>query len=178
MGRSIGSTRRGRLFNLNDMSRSKKSYVPYMDNSSKILIYTFGTFPYKKELSKFFGDYFVFGKLKRDFEDFARLIVKDRPKLILGIARSTGNYSQFEKEAINRFNKTGIISRAGSSSYELYYPKKGYKSIGLSDKPTDSFCNWTMYKIAEYVNKLKIRSMFVHITGKDLKCLIEFLNEN
>lgn len=141
-----------------------------------MLVYTFRTFPYKSALSKFCDNYFVFGKLKDDLKKFVRIVGQRRPDLIVGIAKSSKNYSRFERKAINQFNKTGVISKDGAPSYKLYYPSKGYKAIKLSDKPTDSFCNWTMYKIAEYINKSKTRLMFVHIKEKDIKKLLIYLS--
>jgi len=128
-----------------------------------MLVYTFRTFPEIEKLKEIFGEVFVFGKLKEDFEKFTKIIEIKKPKYILGVAKGK-NVSQLEKYAINIFGKTGIIDKNGVERIELYIPKELENDLKISVKPTSSFCNWTMYKIGSYLleNKLKTKLMFVH----------------
>ncbi len=129
-----------------------------------MIIYTFRTFPWIDELPR---DSFVFGKLNEDFEKFKEVILRNKPDLILGIAKS--DKTRVETRAINRFNKTKKIIKDGPESYSLYTPDfaKGFK---LASKPTDSFCNWTMYKIANFLEeeKLSTKLSFIHTTKENL----------
>jgi hypothetical protein len=52
------------------------------------MIYTFRTSPFKDELQKQFKEVFIFGSLKKDFEEFKRKIAESKPKYIIGIAKT------------------------------------------------------------------------------------------
>lgn len=116
-----------------------------------------------EKLKKIFGEVFIFGKLKNDFEKFIKIIETKKPKYILGIAKGK-NVSQFEQYAINKFGKIGVIDKNGVEKIKLYIPRELKKDFKISTKTTSSFCNWTMYKIGSYLleNKLKTKLMFVH----------------
>lgn len=134
--------------------------------TNNMVVYTFRTFPEIEKLKENFGEVFVFGKLKEDLEKFIKIIETKKPKYVLGVAK-TKNVSQFEKYAINKFGQMGTINKNGLSKIELYVPKKIDKGFQISTKTTNSFCNWTMYKIGEYLLKygLDIKFMFVHYSA-------------
>ena len=138
-----------------------------------MLIYTFRTNPFKNKLLEKFPNLFIFGKLKEDFNKLSESIINNNPDYILGIASS--NNSRFEPVAINKFKKTKKISIQGQKQYDLFIPQSNIKK---SFSPTDSFCNWTMYKIAEFIekNKLSTKLIFAHLEQNDLPNLIRTLN--
>ncbi len=129
----------------------------------KILYYTFRTCPFKDKIP----DAFVFGKLKEDLIAFIEKIRSEKPDIIMGIAKS-GNSSYFERIAINQFNNAKKISKDGKEFYELSLPKNPI--FAVSNNSTDSFCNWTAYKIADFLenNGLNTRLRFIHLREEDL----------
>jgi pyrrolidone-carboxylate peptidase len=130
---------------------------------NKLIVYTFRTFPEIEKLREIFGEIFIFGKLKEDLKKFTKIIEIKKPKYILGVAKGK-SVSQLEKYAINKFGKIGVIDKNGVKKIKLYIPKELEKNFKISTKATSSFCNWTMYKIGNYLlkNKLKTKLMFVH----------------
>lgn len=134
----------------------------------KSLFYTFRTFPHIEKIPSTF----VFGKLKEDFEKFSSIILKEKPDIIIGIAHSHNGLSRFETIAVNQFNGNKKVNKYGPRSISLYFPEN--KGIDKSEKYTDSFCNWTAYKISEFVrnNNLNVKVSFVHITEVDLDKII------
>jgi len=106
---------------------------------------------------------FIFGPLKKDFEVFSKTILEVKPKYIIGFA-NISTKSHIESLTVNKFGKKGRILSDGADSYALYLPKRS--QFAVSNKPTNSFCNWTMYKIAELIEKekLKTKLIFVHVT--------------
>ena len=143
-------------------------------NHMKILLYTLSTFPDIQSLSRF--QPFIFKKLKTDFQNFTRHILKTKPTLIIGVARSA-NSSHFEIKAVNRFNRNKKINAYGIAEYPLTYPSQGFGKIGVSSRFTDTFCNWTMYKISEFINSSSIGLQFVHIHPRDISDLISYLSQ-
>ena len=139
----------------------------------KILLYTFRTFPRIGELSELNTELFVFGKLKEDLPKFLEMLKNLQPDIIIGIAKSTSNISRFETKAVNIFNKTKKVSKDGREYYSLNYPSGGYGNIKVNNSYTDSFCNWTMYKIAE---NTKVKHQFVHMAKSGMKDFIEYLS--
>src|SRR3989344_4304635 len=131
---------------------------------------TFRTFPFKDKIPRAF----VFEKLNKDFITFSEKILRKKPEIIIGIAKSE-NSSRFEKLAINQFNKTKKVSLGGKNSFDLDLPEN--LIFPVSDKPTNSFCNWTAYKLKEFLdnNKLDIKLIFVHIGEKDINKLSSIL---
>lgn len=135
----------------------------------KILVYSFRTFPFLKDLENSFGEIVVLGKLNTDLEKLKEIIVRDKPDIILGIAAAKNSSSQ-ESTAINKFHGTKLINKSGVYTYPLNILNIDIK---LRKTTTDSFCNWTMYKISEYIleNNLKCKNSFIHISPKDLDLL-------
>jgi hypothetical protein len=138
----------------------------------KTLYYTFRTFPWLDDLKNIADqDIFVFGNLKNDFENFKMIIETERPDLIIGVAKSPHQGSQFEAYAINNFNSKKIDKESNQQLLELYCPN--IKNIIINDTPTNSFCNWTMFKIAQYLKEkcLKSKLIFIHIVSSDIRQL-------
>lgn len=132
----------------------------------KVLIYTFRTSPFTAELEEQFGQKpFIFGRLKEDLEKFKKLIDETQPELIIGFAKSPYKYSLIEAKAINRFNKSKSIVKNGVAEYKLHLPEQIPTGMKVRQEGTDSFCNWTMYKLAAYVEDSKLT--FIHL-GTDL----------
>jgi len=132
-----------------------------------MIIYSFRTFPWITELP---SNTIIFGKLNEDFEKFREIVLHDKPDLILGLAKA--DKTRVETQAINRFNKSKKIIAGGPESYDLYLPNFA-EDLNLASKPADSFCNWTMYKIANLIEeeKLETRLSFIHLCDKDFKFL-------
>lgn len=133
----------------------------------KTMCYTFRTFPELNILEKYFGQVFVFGKLKENLEKFKEIILEQDPDLILGIANN--KKSSIKPIAINNFGKNKKVSKEGKNFYDLFIPEELSKVIPISRFKDDTFCNWTAYKIAEYIeeNNLETRLSFVHLNMKD-----------
>ena len=135
-----------------------------------MLIYTFRTCPFKDKLQEYFPELFVFGNLKQDMNVFCQQILEKKPKHILGIAK--GDFSRCEIVAINRFNNKKI-NKTGTNEYKLEI----IRTIQESNQPTHSFCNWTMYKIAEFIDKqnMDIKLSFIHSTKQDVDKILVHL---
>jgi len=137
-----------------------------------ILFYTFRTFPWFDDLKSIIGqDVFVFGKLKEDLEKFKKLIDENQPDIIIGIAKSPHQSSQMEAYAINNFHGKKIDKNSKIELYKLHCPK--IENIKLNDRPSNTFCNWTMYKISEYLDQKNIdtKLIFIHTKKDDLHLL-------
>lgn len=139
----------------------------------KYLIYTFRTFPQIAELQKL-GTVIVLGKLKQDIQELYRYIELHQPDLIIGVATTT-DLSRFESKAVNIFNR-GKVSREGVEEYPLNIPINPF--FRINTKYTTTFCNWAMYKIAEFkdVRNLSLQHQFIHLNLKDLTKLHGVLN--
>ncbi|MCK5022072.1 MAG: hypothetical protein KAR54_02390 [Candidatus Pacebacteria bacterium] len=138
--------------------------------NTKILVFTFRTFPWTDDLIMEFGSLQIFGKLKESIDIFCESILKTKPNLIIGVAKSEKDYSTFEKYTVNKFNN-GIIEKGGKNKFELDTPKKYSDKFKIRKEPTKSFCNYGMYKIKSFLNKndLNIPFVFVHILQEDIK---------
>lgn len=141
-----------------------------------LLTYTFRTFPYKDNLP---SSTFVFGKLKADFICFQQKILAAQPNYIVGVAY-TDEDSRFEPIALNAFGKNGIVSKGSAGQLDLYVPPF-FDSFGfkLAQRPTRTFCNWTMFKTAEFLsdNRLPAKLIFMHVRGQDVHSVKALLGE-
>lgn len=145
---------------------------------ANVLFYTFKSFPFKDVLP---SNTFILGKLSSDIKDFQQTILKSQPELIIGVG-AVRDFSRFERIAVNRFNN-GSVSKYSKEQFDLAFPEKGFDSIRLSYEPTKSFCNWSAFKLAEFIqeNNLNSKLSFVHINRKDrtkLLKLIDYLNNH
>lgn len=140
----------------------------------KIVSYTFRTNTYAKNLG--LKNIFVFGKLKRDVRSFQKILLKENPEYILGIAIIKKGFSRFESVAVNQFHGKKIHRALGKEKYALFVPERN-RPFRVSKIPSQSFCNWTMYVIAEFLEqaKLPVKYMFVHLHPKDIDIFNEFL---
>lgn len=135
-----------------------------------ILVYTFRTFPYTEDLSDIFPNIVIIRKLKEDLEIFYDLIIKQNPDLILGVALSNSTNSIFEPIAINQFHKKSKVIKDGKPKLSLFVPEVEGTDFNISSKPTDSFCNYSMYKVQSFLEKNKINTSFsfCHIKKKQI----------
>lgn len=131
-----------------------------------MLIYTFRTFPHITQLEATFSDVFIFAKLKDDWTAFADLLAQN-PEQVIGIALTKGP-SREEPIAINKFNH-GKVIRGGADQLRLHIPD----IFPVAQKPTHTFCNWTMYRTQNYINQrnLQTKFSFIHINKNDLGML-------
>lgn len=136
----------------------------------KLIYYTFETNPFTKELSDLFGEIFIFKKLNSDFEKFKFRILKEQPDVILGIAKTVRNFSYFDKNCFNQFGKNKKILKDAINKYDLFIPENNLFMIIDNLKTSKSFCNWTMYKINNYLleNNLKTKISFTHLKMEDI----------
>ncbi len=146
----------------------------------RALIYTFRTNPFTDEIESLFGKCFIFGKLKQDFGAFETLILKEKPKVIIGFAKATEPHSIIESKSLNRFNKTKMILQSGQKSYPLYQFDDFKFKFKINSKGTDSFCNWAMYRVSHSLVKNKICSKhgFIHCIQQDLLRVHRTLNQD
>jgi len=142
------------------------------------MIYTFRSIPFKRKMEKCFLELFVFGKLNDDFKNFSDLILLKKPQFILGIANSKST-SKFEKFCINKFNKNKRIICGGKDRFELFVLDLKQSKIKINSNPSDSFCNWTMYKILDFINRnnLDTKLVFIHLNEKALEEFIGISNK-
>lgn len=145
---------------------------------NNILTYTFYSNPFSSQLKEIFGEVFVFHKISEDFPRLALEILKRKPQYILGVANFKYRIPQFEHTTINKFHKKGKVSKTGSDQYPLFLPDLAGTPFRKSPRTDDTFCNWTMYKVAHFLDqeKMNTKLMFVHMTDRylnDLKDLIK-----
>ncbi|WKZ30305.1 MAG: hypothetical protein QY314_00850 [Candidatus Dojkabacteria bacterium] len=138
------------------------------------LFYTFRTFPTLLLSSlELQNAPFIFGNLKQDLINFQDSFTKHRPTQIIGFAK--GSYSRFETITINHFGRNKRVLATDIESYVLHFPHNGFGNIKLSRRPTNTFCNWTMFQIAHIAKPLNIPVQFIHIAPKDILDLKDFL---
>ena len=147
-------------------------------------MYTFRTFPDGKELKKEFGKIFILGKLKEDLERFWRIILEQKPTIILGVALSNSEHSYFEPKTVNQFNRTAKITKEGKAELSLFVPQSAClfvkeTTFRISAKATSSFCNYSMYGVKSFLEreKLTIPFTFIHIKKEDINDLNKIFTE-
>lgn len=141
-----------------------------------VLVYSFRTFQFIEEVEQISGEKpFVFGKLKQDLEEFKKLVLLNRPDVIWGITKSPFNYSVFEAKAINAFNQNKSVIKGSKQEYLLNLPDQIPAGFKIRKEGSDSFCNWTMYKVANFIEQqnLNIKLVFCHVKETDLKAALE-----
>lgn len=139
-----------------------------------MIIYSFRTAPFKDKLLEINTNSFIFSKLNEDFDMLSRQILKEKPDYIIGIAHSN-NESRFESKTINQFNKKKKIALEGPRQLDLHVPQDAIFKV--AGNASDSFCNWTAYKISKLVHdhKLGTKVVFAHVNENDLNPLLESL---
>jgi hypothetical protein len=139
----------------------------------KVMVYTFRTYKDADQLKRIFEvDVVVLGELKKDIENLCNRLLVEKPEYILGVAKSNRK-SVMETIAVNNIHGHKI-NQKGLDRYELVVPSPGvFEPV---NRTTNTFCNYSMYKIAEYIkqNRLETKLMFAHLNSKDLKKMREF----
>jgi len=142
-----------------------------------MLCYTFRT--NKLIINQFGSDQiFVFDKLKKDYDEFTKIILEKKPDYIVGMAINNNlKQSQFEKIVLNKFNNKKVSKYNLKNSYELNVFDE--LNFIVNKKGTTSFCNWTAFKIQEFIEekKLKTKQIFLHLKTEDVNKLFNFLNQ-
>jgi hypothetical protein len=141
-----------------------------------MLLYTFRTAPFKEKLLEMNTKIFVFGRLKEDFKILSKKILEERPDYVIGMAASNTT-SQFESNAINQFNNSKKIVHDGEKHLPLHIPENAI--FPTSQEASDTFCNWTAYKIAKLIqdNKLETKMVFTHIKHEDVDLFLNSLSK-
>jgi hypothetical protein len=134
------------------------------------LIYTFRTFPWLSEIENF--QPFVLDKLKNDILQLQLKLLKEQPEYLIGLAISSS--TRFEPTAYNKFNH-GKVNKQGKEQYGLFVPN--IAGTRTATAGTNSFCNWTMYRLAEFIvqEKLPIKLAFLHMDRRDKQLMLEIL---
>lgn len=135
-----------------------------------MLIYTFRTLRFIDSLGE---NVFVFGKLREDFDQFREQVRAIRPIVILGIG--SARQTQYEALAVNQYHGK-VLDMSGPSSFSLFIPPS---ELPVSYNGTTSFCNWTTYKIAQFLERedLQTKLVFLHIAPHDEKVLAQELKQ-
>ena len=136
------------------------------------MVYTFRTYRGIEKLRSVFGEVVVLDQIKKDIEELCKRILEEKPGIVLGVASTRGR-SVFEPVAINNIHGHSI-SKVGVDELELYVPSAA--SFGIATRTTRTFCNYSMYVIADFIKKngLKTKIMFVHLNDKDAERLKYF----
>jgi hypothetical protein len=120
----------------------------------------------------------VLGKLKESLQDFFDLVLEKNPDIILGVALSNSGNSFFEPKTINQFNENAKVEKIGKDEFLLFVPNIKESNFKISSKPSDSFCNYTMYKIKNFLEQkdIDIPFAFSHLKKEQIKELPLVLN--
>lgn len=138
----------------------------------KSLIYTFRTFPYISELKEISEDLVVLDKLKNDLKRICLKMQLEKPSVIIGIAKSETAESIIEAITINEFHRINKVRKELSiNELPMNLPKNCIFKV--RNKPTNSFCNYSMFSIKSFLieNKLDIPFVFIHIIKEDIEKL-------
>src|SRR5262249_8374210 len=111
---------------------------------------------------------------KEDLLRFQRLVKQTKPKRIVGLAAGKA-HTRFETKAVNIFGRRGKVSPTGKASYPLYIVPGS--TFARSGRSTTSFCNWTAYKISEFVRPKEIKASFLHFNGADVQEVVSLLKK-
>lgn len=141
---------------------------------SPIVVYTFRSVNFTDELREKHDQLFILDSLKEDFGKLANIIAKQRPTAILGIGN--GNNTCYEPITINQFNKTKSVIKDAPTSYLL---DELSNILPASPQPTDSYCNWTMYRLAHLLATKQIDSKhyFIHINRHNISQALRAIDQ-
>lgn len=158
-------------------------YLPFRDYNAlmkNILVYSFVSNPFNDQLKEKFKCFFVLNKLSEDLPRLKVEILARKPRYILGIANFRYKIPQFETLAINRFHKIRKVSKEGPPNYPIYVPNLLQSPFIRAIRPSDTFCNWTMYKVVEFIEQqeLDIKLMFVHMREENVDGLVGIVERN
>ncbi len=140
--------------------------------SPRIIVYTFRSSPNLTAIQKCGFDPFIFHELKAGLNTLKTRISNEKPILVLGLAKGT---NLIEALTINQFNKTKFVSKGSQDKFLLHIPKTISKSFKVNKRPSDSFCNWTAFKIAEFASVAhpELKVMFAHIKPDLVSSIID-----
>lgn len=132
-----------------------------------VLAFTMRSFPHIEELNTVFPNLFVLGKIKRDIETIIVAAKKNRPDLIVGVAKSESTRSRIETKAVNSFHKN-MVSKLGPESIDLYVPAT--LGFATSQRTTQTFCNYAAYRTALRLSEedIDVPVAFLHVAAKDI----------
>lgn len=139
-----------------------------------VFIYTFSSFPYIEQLSKLSDEVFVFSnKLREDLTVLKEQLEDEQPTHILGIAMYRGK-SRYEPITVNHFHK-GVVIKGQPEQLSLYVPDAAHRLFSVAKRPSNTFCNWTMYHIQTHINEqgYNTKLSFLHLNPKDINILLE-----
>ena len=144
----------------------RESLLKARDVNSKVLLYTFRTFPIDllEDLTQKY-DVFIISKIKDDLEKFKHLIEANNPKNVVGFALSRD--SRQEQLAINKFNSGKIDASAPESRNMKVLTGAPFP---LSSRETNSFCNYAMFSVSEVCE-----ASFFHLKKSDFNTFVDFL---
>ncbi len=138
-----------------------------------ILLYTFSTFPWIQELKSSEFPVVILQKLTTDLERLKELIEEYSPDLVLGVAVSDNTISYIETKAVNSFHKKKVSKDNSVEEYALHIPKLPFQH---RHHATQSFCNWSAFKLCESVeNVAQTKISFVHVAKGDIGVLLREL---
>jgi len=109
-------------------------------------------------------DPYILKTLKRDLLTLEQELLLNPPKLLLGIGR--GPKTCYEPVAINRFHRNPHIVEGRPDQLSLFVPSS---AIPVSSLPTTSFCNWSAYLLADFIEqeKLSTKISLLHFRPED-----------
>jgi hypothetical protein len=134
--------------------------------------YSFNTKFTREILRPRFPDIFILSKLKQDLEVFLKQLEVEKPEFVVGFAElKRGKFSKFESIAVNDYNRNSKVIKGGLDSFKLFIPKDKPNDFRVCKTTTTSFCNYTMYKIAHFINEkqLPTKLVFIHLNEKDIR---------
>lgn len=103
---------------------------------------------------------FVLSQLDRDIVNLCQLIQLHSPSWILGVGN--GVVTQYESTVKNVFHRSKRVLLDGPDAFSLFVP---VTDLSICNVPTDSFCNWSAYRIAAFLQteRLTIPLSFLHV---------------
>ncbi len=133
-----------------------------------MLVYVFRTFPYISRLQEKFENVIIVEKPRRDSEKVMSELLKSKPEFALGVAQMKYSVSQFEKVAINKFHKRGLVVSGAPDNYELFIPAGDIGDFRIAPRPSQTFCNYVMFRVSNFIDSqnLGTKNMFVHISNR------------
>lgn len=155
-----------------------KTLMKTTTKPSSLLIYSFNKKQFLPDLLQIWPDIFVLSKLSQEIRSLTDLIKEQQPKHVLGIAQSyRANWAYFQPNAINLFHKRGRVEATGPKQLSLFVPNLSGTIFKKSPRASSTFCNWTIYKIAYFINQnnLTTKPIFAHCQAKHLEQLAKIL---
>lgn len=140
----------------------------------KILVYTFESFQSKEALERL-GELVVIRKPKADIQQVCSLLVLGSYDLVLGVAKNRWR-STVEPVAVNNIHGHKI-DKGGLDKLALFVPSPIPFCVAVGT--TRTFCNYTMYKVANCLKdeRLDTKFVFFHLRERDTEKMVEFIKK-